>query len=112
MVASWRSGTRKDYARKLKKFSSWCSQWGIDPYAATLTDCADFLTSLFHTGLKYRTISGYRSMLPVMLPRVDGKPVGQHSDIIRLLTGVFNSRPPIKLLVPEWDLEKNPKYFI
>ena len=106
MVASWRSGTRKDYARKFKKFSSWCSQLEIDPYAATLTDCADFLTSLFHTGLKYRQISGYRSMLSVMLPQVDGKLVGQHSEIIRLLKGVFNLRSPIKLLVPEWDLEK------
>ena len=106
MVASWRSGTRKDYARKFKKLSSWCSQLEIDPYAATLTDCADFLTSLFHTGLKYRQISGYRSMLSVMLPQVDGKLVGQHSDMIRLLKGVFNLRSPIKLLVPEWDLEK------
>lgn len=104
MVASWRSGTRKDYAIKFKKFSGWCGRREIDPHAATLTNCADFLTSLFQSGLKYRTISGYRSMLSVMLPPINGISVGQHPDIIRLLKGVFNSRPPVKHLVPEWDL--------
>ena len=31
MVASWRSGTRKDYAVKFNRFSSWCSERNIDP---------------------------------------------------------------------------------
>ena len=106
MVASWRSGTRRDYSVKFKKFNSWCTERKIDPHAATLTNCADFLSSLFQVGLKYRTISGYRSMLSVMLPQINGYPVGQHPDIIRLLKGVFNSRPPVKQLVPEWDLKK------
>ena len=105
-VASWRSGTRKDYSIKFKKFNSWCCEQEIDPNAATLTNCADFLSSLFQTSLKYRTISGYRSMLSVMLPQINGYPVGQHPDIKRLLKGVFNSRPPVKQLVPEWDLRK------
>ncbi|MCG7876952.1 MAG: hypothetical protein N0C90_11550, partial [Candidatus Thiodiazotropha endolucinida] len=104
MVASWRSGTRRDYSVKFKKFNSWCTERKIDPHAATLTNCADFLSSLFQVGLKYRTISGYRSMLSVMLPQINGYPVGQHPDIIRLLKGVFNSRPPVKQRVPEWDL--------
>ena len=106
MVASWRSGTRRDYSVKFKKFNSWCTERKIDPHAATLTNCADFLSSLFQVGLKYRTISGYRSMLSVMLPQINGYPVGQHPNIIRLLKGVFNSRPPVKQLVPEWDLKK------
>ena len=106
MVASWRSGTWKDYSIKFKKFNSWCCEWEIDLNTATLTNCADFLSSLFQTGLKYRTILGYRSMLSVMLPQINGYPVGQHPDILRLLKGVFNSRPPVKQLVPEWDLQK------
>jgi hypothetical protein len=43
-------------------------------------------------------------MLSNALPLVDGKPVGQHPVVIRLLKGVFNQRPPQKSLVPEWDL--------
>ena len=45
-------------------------------------------------------------MLSVVLSPADGMPVGQHPDILRLLKGVFNSRPPDKRLMPEWDLKK------
>jgi len=63
LSASWRSGTQKDYKEKFRKFNSWCDQWKIDPYQASLEDCANFLTSLFEKGLQYRTIAGYRLML-------------------------------------------------
>lgn len=106
MAASWRAGTRKDYQVKFHKFHSWCSQREINPYSATLNDCIEFLTSLYNTGLKYRTIAGYRSMLSVLLPQVDKVPIGQHPDIIRLLKGVFNTRPPEIRLVPEWNLKQ------
>lgn len=104
--ASWRSGTQKDYTCKFKRFDSWCSQRKIDPYTASLVQCADFLTSLYHDGLQYRTIAGYRSMLSILLPPVGNFQVGQHPYIIRLLKGVFNLRPPSSKLVPEWELPK------
>lgn len=106
LAASWRPGTQRDYSVKFHKFCGWCREREIDPYKATLTNCADFLTSLFQSGLKYRTIAGYRSMLSTMLPLVDKFPIGQHPDIVRLLKGIFNSRPPEKRLVPEWDLKQ------
>lgn len=43
-------------------------------------------------------------MLSSVLPPVNNCPIGQHPFIIRLLRGVFNKRPPIKKLTPEWDL--------
>ena len=104
LAKSWRIGTQRDYRSKFKQFSSWCSEREIDPYIASLADCADFLTSLFGKGLKYRTINGYRSMLSTVLAPVENVPVGQHPFIIRLLREVFNERPPCKSLVPEWDL--------
>ena len=106
LTASWRNGTQKDYSSKFKKFSSWCSRREIDTYTASLAQCADFLTSLFHDGLQYRTIAGYRSMLSAVLPPIDNIQVGQHPYIIRLLKGVFNLRPPRVNLLPEWDLPK------
>ena len=45
-------------------------------------------------------------MMSVLLPQVDKFPIGQHPDIIRLLKGVFNTRPPEIRLVPEWDLKQ------
>jgi len=103
--ASWRSGTQKDYNAKFRKFNSWCSSRQINPIDASLVQVSDFLTDLFHDGLQYRTIAGYRSMLSMVLPPVDGFKIGQHPDIIRLIKGVFHSRPPQKRLVPEWDIE-------
>ena len=75
-------------------------------YSASLTEVADFLSDLFAEGLQYRTIAGYRSMLSSVLSPINNIPVGQHPYIIRLLKGVFNSRPPKSKLLPEWDLQK------
>ena len=90
MSASWRKGTQKDYACKFKQFSCWCSARKIDPYSISLSQGADVLADLFKRGLKYRTIAGYRSMLPSVLPPVKNIPFGQRPYIIRLLKGVFN----------------------
>ena len=104
LSTSWRSSTQKGYKCKFRKFHCWCSEREIDPYTASLENCANFLTDLFETGLKYRTIAGYRSMLSLVLSPIEKFPVGQHPYIIRLLKGVFNSRPPVRKLLPEWDL--------
>ena len=61
---------------------------------------------MFHKGLQYKTISGYRSMLSTVHPPIEGHKVGQHPYIIQLLKGVFNSRPPTVKLIHEWDLLK------
>lgn len=87
-------------------FDSWCGARKINPYSASLAQIVDFLTELFHKGLQYRTINGYRSMLSAVLPPIDKYKVGQHPYIIQLLKGVFNSRPPKVRLLPEWNLEK------
>lgn len=44
-------------------------------------------------------------MLSSVLSPINNVPVGQHPHIIRLLKGVFNSRPPKVKLLPEWDLQ-------
>lgn len=61
------------------------------------------LTELYKEGIQYRTIAGYRSMLSSVFTPIDNVPVGQHPHIIRLLKGVFNTRPP---RIPDLDLLK------
>ena len=99
--ASWRKGTQKDYKAKYKRFCSWCSAREINLSQATLIDISEFLTDLYLSGLQYRTIAGYRSMLSNIQPAIDGFKIGQHPDIIRLIKGVFHCRPPSKKLVLE-----------
>ena len=55
MSKFWRHGTQRDYKAKFRIFHCWCAEREIDPYLASLKDCADFLTCMFHKGLKYRT---------------------------------------------------------
>ena len=104
--SSWRKGTQKDYVSKFKTFSGWCDSREIDPYTANLTQVAEFLTFLYTSGLQYRTIAGYRSMFSSVLESVENKQVCQHPYIVRLLKGIFNSRPPKARLLPEWDLPR------
>ena len=104
LQASWRKGAQKDYSCKFRKFNSWCSRREVNPYNASLIDAAEFLTELFSEDLQYRNIAGYRSMLSSVMSPIEKFPVGQHPYIIRLIKGVFNSRPPKVILLPEWDL--------
>ena len=59
LQASWRKCTQKDYSCKFRKFNSWCSGREVDPYNASLTDAAEFLTELFSEVRQNRTITGY-----------------------------------------------------
>ena len=43
-------------------------------------------------------------MLSSVLQPVNNIPVGQHPHIVRLIKGIFNSRPPTTKLLPEWEL--------
>lgn len=106
LKAAWRTGTQKDYGSKFRVFSGWCRARQTDPYSATLVQIVQFLTDIYHKGLQYRTVSGYRSMLSAVLSPIEGHKVGQHPYVIQLLKGVFNSRPPTVRLIPEWDLLK------
>jgi hypothetical protein len=84
LQASWRKCTQKDYSCKFRKFNSWCSRREVDPYNASLTDAAEFLTEPFSEGLQYRTIADYRSMLSSVMSPIEKTPVGQYSYITRL----------------------------
>ncbi|CAC5397867.1 unnamed protein product [Mytilus coruscus] len=103
--ASRQDGTKKDFSSKFEKFNSWCGERQIDPYSANFNQVADFLAYLFLSGLQYRTIAGYRSMLSAVLPPVQNFPVAKQPYIVRIIKGVFNSRPPKVKILPEWNLE-------
>ena len=104
VLASWRPATLRVYASQYRVFCSWCSRIPKDPIEASVEDVLCFLQHLFDKGLQYRTLCVYRSMLSNVLPPWKGVKMGEQSQVIRFLRGVFNSRPPKKLMVPDWDL--------
>jgi hypothetical protein len=44
------------------------------------------------------------TMLSSVMSPIETTPVGQYPYITSLFKGVFNSRPPKVVLLPEWDL--------
>lgn len=94
--ASWRRGTEKAYSSNWHKWIiSWCGSRQRNPLLPVVEDVANFLTDVFKEGLQYSTVNSYRSALSATLPPIEGFPAGQHPLIVRLLQGMYNSRPPM-----------------
>ncbi len=101
---SWRGGTRAVYDSAWKAWCSWCSERENDPLHAPVAAVLDYLTELLHRGLAYRTIGVHRSAISAFHVEVEGKPVGQHPLVEKLLTGVFNANPPKPRYSSTWDV--------
>lgn len=66
----------------------------------------NFLAEKFDEGLSYSTLCGYRSAISSFHNELQGTKIGNHPLVCRFLMGVFNERPPVRELLPKWDLEK------
>ena len=62
--------------------------------------------TLFNSGLTYCTLITARSALSLILPSIDGIPVGQHPLVIRFPKGVFESRPAMPRYTVVWDVNQ------
>ena len=60
---------------------------------------------------QYTTLNSYRSALSATLHHIDGRPVGQHPIVCRLLQGMFNERPPAPRYQQVWDVSLVVRYF-
>ena len=57
ILASWRSGTTKQYATYVKKWSTFCSKKGVDPPTAKVATVLEFLAALFDEGLGHSALN-------------------------------------------------------
>ncbi|KAJ8050270.1 hypothetical protein HOLleu_03405 [Holothuria leucospilota] len=105
ITSSWRKGTSDQYDCVWKFFSGWCSEREINPFCASLEEASNFLAEQFEKGKSYSTLNIYRSALSATLPPIDGKPLGQHPLICRLLKGVSIKRPPQAKYSFTWDVQ-------
>ena len=82
----------------------YCIWVGIPQYSPAVNQVLDYLASFYESGLSYRTINCYRSALSTTLLPIDTYDVGKHPLVTRLMRGIYNSRPPVKTLVPTWSV--------
>ena len=64
----------------------------------------ELLAKPFDKGLNYRTANNYRSAISARHELVDGRPLGEHRDVCRLLKGIKNKRPPVPRYCTTWDI--------
>jgi hypothetical protein len=63
----------------------------------------DYLTHLYDRRLSWSTIGIHRSAISMTMAPIDGVRVGDHPLIKRLMSGVFNERPPRRDAPKLWD---------
>ena len=95
IMASWRTGTTKQYDVYLKRWEQFCQSKGIDRLDASVENDIDFLATLFTSGLGYTAINTVRSALSSVLILPNNITFGAHPLAARFLKGVFELKPSL-----------------
>ena len=110
LASATRRSTNKTYDCAWTKWHSWCNRRKINPISATIKDILTFLSDQFDCNLQYRTVNVLRSAISSIHPWIEGKPVGQHPLVTRLMRGIANERPPEPRYSTTWDVSKVTTY--
>ena len=110
LSSATRQSTSKSYNCAWSKWSSWCNRRKINLISAAIKDILTFLSDQFDNNLQYRTVNVFRSAISSIHPWIEGKPVGQHPLVTRLMKGIANERPPKPRYTTTWDVRKVTTY--
>ena len=104
IMASWRSGTSKQYQTYLKRWEKYCQSKKLGKFEATVENGIDFLATLFSAGLGYGAINTARSALSSVLVLPNNITFGSHPLVVRFLKGVFELKPALPRYSRIWDV--------
>ena len=105
-MASWRTGTTKQYHSYLRRWQEFCSHESIQPHNPGTVKAIELLTELVKSGLGYSAINTARSALsPVIVP-TNGMAFGKDPSVCRFLKGVFEIKPCLPKYSRIWDLNR------
>ena len=76
ILASWRSGTQKQYQTYINKWLDCCCEMEVDSLHPSVADVIQFLTTLFENNLSYSSLNTARSALSTIIT-VDGMSIGK-----------------------------------
>ncbi|CAG8783842.1 13963_t:CDS:1, partial [Acaulospora morrowiae] len=92
-MAAYDSRTAKKMSTAARKWFNWCAEQDIDPTKCALPRVADFL-NLLQENYAYNTIASYRTAISDIHEWIEGKPVGAHPMITKIMRGLYNINPP------------------
>ena len=104
LMASWRSGTQKQYQTYLNKWMAFCGERKIAYYSPPLNEALHFLVRLFNQGLSYSALNTARSALSAIIITEGGESFGTNCVVTRFMKGVFESRRPKPKYTKIWDV--------
>ena len=105
LLSSWRNSTGKSYDSAWRKWASWCDQRKIPPISCSANQVVDFLAEQFDRGMSYSSLNVYRSAISSIHLPCEGRPIGEHPLVSRVLRGAFTRRPPQPKHQAFWDVE-------
>ncbi|XP_068726484.1 uncharacterized protein [Montipora capricornis] len=106
IMASWRSGTQKQYKVYLEKWILFCREREVNYCSPPISDALEFLMGLYAQGLGYSTLNTARSALSSILRISDCQNFGSHSLVVRFMKGVFETRKQKPKYDDIWDASK------
>ena len=87
----------------IKRWLEYVDKNRVNDGSVRVSHVLDFLAELFQEDLGYSALNSARSSLSTFL-FIDGKPVGTHPLVIRLMKGVFKQRPSLPRHNGIWDV--------
>ena len=103
LLASWKPGTKKQYATFYSRWFRFCRQRPCDPFSTSIETVIEFLASLFENDLGYSAINTARGALSSLGLSFDGFAAGSHPLVVRFLKGVYCLRPSQPRYTHTWD---------
>ena len=104
LLASWRTGTIKQYRTYLNKWQQYCQEKNLDVFNPGVDNAIEFLSSLFQSGLGYSAINTARSALSTILILDNGMKFGEHPLVCRFIKGIFQLKPSLPRYADVWDV--------
>ena len=96
-MASWRTGTCKQYETYLRRWLDYCHNNGVDVFQPELNRAIEFLVLLYHSGLGYSAVNTARSALSSIIILDNGLKFGEQPLVFRCLKGIFELKPALPI---------------
>ena len=97
-------GTLSGYNCVMKKFTSFCSPFGLDPLTCPPSLVVKYLRSLYEEGAEYSTVNLHRSAISKFHCGFDGQTVGSHPLVKQAVRAVFRLKPPLPKYKSTFDV--------
>ena len=101
---AWRPSTKKVYTTYVRKWAVFCITNNIKLLKPTVPQVCRFLRTLAARGLGYGALNAARSALSLILPHVEGEPIGKHPIVCWLIKGAYERNPPKPRYNVFWDV--------